>query len=87
MKCVPASSGQAVMSGQVSTSRGPLAGLEVHLIANGLVFVVRTDAQGRYAFRSLSITPGNHLLTVGNKQIPVRFDGPPITNLNVALDQ
>ena len=83
---VPAGSGPVLMSGQVSSSSTAFAGREVRLVANGLVFVARTDPQGRYAFRSRSITPGNHLLIVGNKRIPFRFEGPPISNLNIAVD-
>jgi hypothetical protein len=74
----------AKLAGTVhDTLNRPMPHAEVTLVNNGRRYITRADAQGRYAFHSTSIVPGNIAISSGQTQIQLAFAGKPLGNLDL----
>jgi hypothetical protein len=79
--------GDTVAAGMVASATGAARPrTRVELVAAGRKFITWTDAQGRYAFRSLSLKPGSYELVVEGKRKPLRLEGRRVT-MNVITGQ
>jgi hypothetical protein len=83
-RSVPVVAGAAKLTGTIhDIFNKPVAFAEITLTNNGRRFVTRADAQGRYAFHSGSITPGQTIISSGHAQTQLAFAGKPLGNLNL----
>lgn len=74
----------AKLAGTVhDTFNRPMPNAEVTLVNNGKRFVTRADAQGRYAFHSASIAPGQTAISSGQAQVQLAFVGKPLASLDL----
>ncbi len=73
------------VSGIAHASNGqPAAKQVVTLTIGGKKYSTRTDAEGRYSFRSSNITGGDAQIEIGNIRKPVRLQtGKPVRNLEL----
>jgi hypothetical protein len=74
----------AKLAGTVhDTFNRPVPYAQVMLVNNGKQYLTRADAQGRYAFHSASIAPGQTAISSGRAQIQLAFAGKPLGNLDL----